>query len=72
MLEDEWSPEQIVGHLRRHHSGDDELAISHETIYRPIYTTRWGVIPQKLCKRLRTPLHGTLSSASAATKVYGP
>ena len=54
MLEDEWSPEQIVGHLRRHHSGDDELAISHETIYRSIYTTRWGVIPQKLCKRLRT------------------
>ena len=54
MLEDEWSPEQIVGHLRRHHSGDDELSISHETIYRSIYTTRWGVIPQKLCKRLRT------------------
>ncbi|KZM28608.1 nucleic acid binding, partial [Ascochyta rabiei] len=54
MLEDEWSPEQIVGYLRRHHRGDDELAISHETIYRSIYTTRWGVIPQKLCKRLRT------------------
>ncbi|NMM92591.1 IS30 family transposase [Rhodococcus sp. SRB_17] len=54
MLEDEWSPEQIVGHLRLHHSGDEELAISHETIYRSIYTTRWGVIPQKLCKRLRT------------------
>ncbi|BDQ24024.1 hypothetical protein RQN9TF_32715 (plasmid) [Rhodococcus qingshengii] len=45
-LEDEWSPEQIVGHLRLHHSGDEELAISHETIYRSIYTTRWDVIPQ--------------------------
>lgn len=54
MLTDEWSPEQIVGYLRRHHGGADEWAISHETIYRSIYTTRWGVIPQKLCKRLRT------------------
>jgi IS30 family transposase len=54
MLEAEWSPEQIVGYLRLHHSGDEELAISHETIYRSIYTTQWGVIPQKLCKRLRT------------------
>lgn len=54
MLEDEWSPEQIVGYLRRHHGDDDEFAISHETIYRSIYTTRWGAIPQKLCKRLRT------------------
>ncbi|WP_424810341.1 hypothetical protein [Rhodococcus sp. 27YEA15] len=53
ILEDEWSPEQIVGHLRLHH-GDDKLAISDETIYRSIYTTRWGVIPQKPCKRLRT------------------
>lgn len=50
MLEDEWSPEQIVGHLSLHHSGDEALEISHETIYRSIYTTRWGVIPQKLCK----------------------
>ncbi|MER5838477.1 hypothetical protein ABT116_49410, partial [Streptomyces sp. NPDC002130] len=31
---------------RLHHSGDEELAISHETIYRSIYTTRWDVIPQ--------------------------
>ncbi|MCD2158362.1 helix-turn-helix domain-containing protein, partial [Rhodococcus cerastii] len=54
MLEDEWSRERIVGHLRRHHSGDDELSISYETIYRSIYISRWGVIPQKLCKRLRT------------------
>ncbi|MET4050660.1 MULTISPECIES: IS30 family transposase [unclassified Rhodococcus (in: high G+C Gram-positive bacteria)] len=54
MLDDEWSPEQIVGHLRLHHANETELAISHETIYRSIYTTRWGVIPQKLCKKLRT------------------
>ncbi|WP_235877847.1 helix-turn-helix domain-containing protein [Saccharopolyspora karakumensis] len=54
LLREEWSPEQIVGYLRRHHGNDPAMAISHETIYRSIYTTRWKVIPKELCKRLRT------------------
>lgn len=53
-LDQEWSPEQIVGHLRLHHSDDPAMAISHETIYRSIYTTRWKVIPRNTCQRLRT------------------
>lgn len=51
---EEWSPEQIVGHLRLHHGDDPAMEISHETIYRSVYTTRWKVIPRELCKRLRT------------------
>jgi IS30 family transposase len=54
LLRQEWSPEQIVGHLRLHHADDPAMAISHETIYRAIYTTRWKVIPRELCQRLRT------------------
>ncbi|PFG97875.1 IS30 family transposase [Saccharopolyspora erythraea NRRL 2338] len=54
LLGEEWSPEQIVGHLRRHGGDAAERTISHETIYRSIYTTRWKVIPRELCKRLRT------------------
>jgi IS30 family transposase len=54
LLREEWSPEQIVGHLRLHHQGDPAMVISHETIYRSIYTTRWKVVPRELCKRLRT------------------
>ncbi|MFB7137848.1 IS30 family transposase [Streptomyces sp. NPDC056237] len=54
LLEEKWSPEQIVGHLRRHHGDDPVTRISHETIYRSVYTTRWKVIPRELCKRLRT------------------
>lgn len=54
LLREEWSPEQIVGHLRLHHQDDPMMAISHETIYRAIYTTRWKVIPRELNKRLRT------------------
>jgi IS30 family transposase len=54
LLRDEWSPEQIVGHLRRHHRDDPAMTISHETIYRAICTSRWKVIPRELCRRLRT------------------
>jgi IS30 family transposase len=54
LLREEWSPEQIVGHLRLHHEDDQAMRISHETIYRSIYTTRWKVVPRELCKRLRT------------------
>ncbi|MDX2659057.1 IS30 family transposase [Streptomyces scabiei] len=54
LLREEWSPAQIVGHLRRHHGDDPGMEISHETIYRSVYTTRWKVIPRELSKRLRT------------------
>lgn len=54
LLKQEWSPEQIVGHLRLHHGDDPTMRISHETIYRAVYTTRWKVVPRELCKRLRT------------------
>jgi hypothetical protein len=54
LLREEWSPEQIVGHLRLNHGADPGMEISHETIYRSVYTTRWKVIPRELCKRLRT------------------
>ncbi|MGW0760553.1 hypothetical protein ACWD1Y_29405 [Streptomyces sp. NPDC002814] len=30
------------------------MEISHETVYRSVYTTRWKVIPRELSKRLRT------------------
>ncbi|MGI5485419.1 IS30 family transposase [Microtetraspora malaysiensis] len=54
LLDNEWSPEQIVGHLRLMHAGNPLMRISHESIYRAIYTTRWKVIPRELCTKLRT------------------
>ncbi|MGW2514842.1 IS30 family transposase, partial [Streptomyces scopuliridis] len=54
LLREEWSPEQIVGHLRLRHGAGPGMRISHETIYRSVYTTRWKVVPRELCKRLRT------------------
>jgi IS30 family transposase len=54
LLDNEWSPEQIVGHLRLVHADNPLLRISHESIYRAVYTTRWKVIPRALCTKLRT------------------
>ncbi|MFD9564939.1 transposase [Streptomyces sp. NPDC059994] len=65
LLMHEWSPEQIVGCLRRHHGNDPGMAISRETIYRSVYVTRWKVIPRELCKRLRT---GRRSGRTSVTR----
>jgi IS30 family transposase len=54
LLEQEWSPEQIVGRLRLLHADDPLMRVSHESIYRAIYTSRWKVIPRALCQKLRT------------------
>jgi IS30 family transposase len=54
LLDNEWSPEQIVGHLRLTQGDNPLMEISHESIYRAIYTTRWKVIPRELCNKLRT------------------
>jgi IS30 family transposase len=46
LLREQWSPEQVAGHLRRH----GELSISHETIYRHIWRdkTRGGELHLQL------------------------
>jgi IS30 family transposase len=54
LLDNEWSPEQIVGRLRLVHADDPLMQVSHESIYRAIYTSRWKVIPRALCRKLRT------------------
>ncbi|MEV6102342.1 helix-turn-helix domain-containing protein [Nocardia sp. NPDC051981] len=38
LLEQQWSPEQIAGRLRLDHPDDPGMRISHETIYRCVYT----------------------------------
>ncbi|MEV4130521.1 IS30 family transposase [Nocardia sp. NPDC049707] len=54
LLDQEWSPQQIAGRLRREYGGDPEMTVSHETIYRSVYTSRWKVIPKEMNKKLRT------------------
>jgi IS30 family transposase len=59
-LEAGWSPEQIVGRMRRKFPDDERMRISHETIYAYIYADRrcGGVLwkqlrGQRRCRRAR-------------------
>jgi hypothetical protein len=75
LLENERSPEQIVGHLRLVYLDNPLLRISHESIYRAVYTTRWKMIPRELCTKLRTgrpirPLR--VARASVGRTAAGP
>lgn len=53
-LAQDWSPEQIAGWLKRTHSDDETLHVSHETIYKSLYIQSRGVLKKELQKHLRT------------------
>jgi transposase, IS30 family len=53
-LEQLWSPEQISARLRAGHPDDEEMRISHETIYRSLYVQSRGELRWQLTKKLRT------------------
>ena len=50
----EWSPEQIAGWLKRRYPNQEELRISHETIYRSLFVQARGVLKKELVRHLRT------------------
>jgi IS30 family transposase len=49
-----WSPKQISAWLKREHSGDPLMQISHETIYISLYVQGRGTLRKELTKLLRT------------------
>ncbi|MGZ6616330.1 MAG: IS30 family transposase [Solirubrobacteraceae bacterium] len=53
-LEGFWSPEQISARLKHDHRDDEEMRISHETIYRSLYVQSRGELRWQLSKKLRT------------------
>ena len=50
----QWSPQQISAWLRREYAGEEELQISHETIYRSLFVQARGVLKKELMVHLRT------------------
>jgi len=48
-----WSPQQICGRMRKYHSGDPAMSISHESIYAHIYAMPRGELRQALIAKLR-------------------
>jgi IS30 family transposase len=53
-LEQRWSPEQISARLRQDHPDDEEMRISHETIYRSLYVQSRGELRWQLTQKLRS------------------
>lgn len=53
-LREDWSPEQISGHLKRELPHDPEMQVSHETIYKTLYIQSRGVLAKELQRHLRT------------------
>lgn len=49
-----WSPQQISARLRVDHPGDEEMQISHETIYRSLYVQSRGELRRQLSAQLRS------------------
>jgi IS30 family transposase len=53
-LQLDWSPEQIAGWLARSFPGDDDMRVSHETIYKSLFVQARGVLKRELLRHLRT------------------
>jgi len=48
-----WSPEQIAGWLKHTYPDDENLQVSHETIYRSLYIQARGALKKELLQHLR-------------------
>ena len=53
-LERCWSPEQVSARLKLQYPDDEEMRISHETIYRSLYVQARGELRRQLTANLRT------------------
>ena len=49
----DWSPEQIAGWLRMKFAGEEEMQVSHETIYRSLFVQTRGALKKELLSHLR-------------------
>lgn len=52
-LQRQWSPERIAGWLKRAYPEDEDLQVSHETIYRSLFIQARGALKKELLEHLR-------------------
>jgi IS30 family transposase len=50
----DWSPEQISKWLKVHYSNNENMRVSHETIYRSLFIQARGVLKKELVQHLRS------------------
>ena len=65
----QWSPQQIAGWLKREFALDQDMQISHETIYRSLFVQARGVLKKELMAHLRTQRQ--LRQAKGGTTKHG-
>lgn len=65
-LRADWSPAQISGWLVTTYPDDDEMQLSHETIYRSLFVQARGALKRELTAHLRT--RRTMRRSKRATK----
>ena len=53
-LKQTWSPQQIAGWLKRAYPNNEELQVSHETIYKSLFIQARGALKKELMQYLRT------------------
>jgi len=53
-LMQKWSPVQIAGWLKREHPGNEEMQVSHETIYQTLFIQARGALKKELQQYLRS------------------
>ena len=53
----DWSPEQISGWLKSQYPDDENMRVSHETIYRSLFIQARGVLKKELMDYLRSKRH---------------
>src|SRR5580698_5492927 len=56
----DWSPEQISGWLKRRYPSNENMRVSHETIYRSLFIQARGVLKKELMQHLRSK-HASLA-----------
>ena len=49
----QWAPRQIAGWLKRTYPGDENMQVSHETIYRTLFIQARGALKKELIQHLR-------------------
>jgi len=53
-LMQKWSPVQIAGWLKREYPGNEEMQVSHETIYQTLFIQARGALKRELQQHLRS------------------
>jgi IS30 family transposase len=54
LLDERWSPQQIVRPLVLDHPEEPEMRVSHETIYQAMFVQARGTLRKELTRGLRT------------------